>query len=80
MGLMANQEQIEATVSFVARMVISLVLPLWGLLMILAGIISAAPSWIICGAAVVGTGLVLAAGNPKVWEVVGNMEMRPPRS
>lgn len=80
MELMANQEQMEATVSLVARTAISLMLPLWGILMLLAGLIWGEPWWVICGAAVIGVGLILAVGNPVVWDLVSDMEMRPPQS
>ena len=77
---MDNQEKIEATVSFVARMVISLILPVWGLAMLILGIARVSPWWIICGAVTAGVGLILAVGNPLIWPIVSEVESRPPRS
>ena len=77
---MDSQEKIEATVSFVARMVISLVLPVWGLAMLILGVAWASPWWIICGAVTAGIGLILAVGNPYVWPLVSEPQARPPRS
>jgi hypothetical protein len=77
---MDSQEKIEATVSFVARMVISLMLPLWGLAMLILGVAWVLPWWIICGAVTAGVGLILAVGNPFIWPMVSEAESRPPRS
>ena len=77
---MDSQEKIEATVSFVARMVISLMLPLWGLAMLILGVAWGSLWWIICGAVTVGVGLILAVGNPLIWPLVSEAESRPPRS
>ena len=77
---MDGQEKIEATVSFVARMVISLILPLWGLAMLILGVVWLSPWWIICGAVTAGVGLILAVGNPLVWPLVSEPQARTPRS
>ena len=77
---MDSQEKIEATVSFVARMVISLMLPVWGLAMLILGVVWASPWWIICGAVTAGVGLILAVGNPLIWPIVSEVESRPPQS
>ncbi len=77
---MDSQEKIEATVSFVARMLISLILPVWGLAMLILGFARVSPWWIICGAVTVGVGLVLAVANPLVWPLVSEPQARTPRS
>lgn len=77
---MDSQEKIEATVSFVARMVISAVLPVWGFAMLILGVARLSPWWIICGAVTAGVGLVLAVGNPLIWPLVSEPQARTPRS
>jgi len=77
---MDSQEKIEATVSFAARMVISALLPVWGLAMLILGFAWGSPWWIICGAVTAGVGLILAVGNPLVWPLVGEPQARTPRS
>ena len=70
----------EATVSFVARMVISLILPLWGLAMLILGLAWASLWWIVCGAVTGGIGLILAVGNPLIWPLVSEPQVRRPGS
>lgn len=57
-------ERAERAVSFVMRLLVSLVLPLWGLAMLALGIKSRSPWWIGCGAVVAGIGLLMLAGSP----------------
>lgn len=54
----------ERTVSFVMRLFVSLVLPLWGLAMLALGIEWRSPWWIGCGVVVGGIGLLMLAGSP----------------
>jgi len=73
---MDAQEKIEAAVSCVARMVISLMLPLWGLIMLILGLVWASPWWIACGAVTGGVGLILAVGNPFIWPLISEAGAR----
>ncbi|HLH78169.1 MAG TPA: hypothetical protein VKV28_15300 [Candidatus Binataceae bacterium] len=50
--------------SFALRMLISLALPVWGVVMIGLGVVWASGWWGGCGVAVLGVGLLLALGNP----------------
>jgi len=77
---MDSQEKIEATISFVVRMVISLIMPVWGLAMLILGFTWASPWWIICGAVTAGVGAILAVGNPLIWPLVSEAQARTPRS
>jgi hypothetical protein len=57
-------ERAERTVSFVMRLFVALVLPLWGLAMLALGIEWRSPWWIGCGVVVGGIGLLMLAGSP----------------
>jgi len=59
-----RQERVERAVSFVMRLLVSLVLPLWGLAMLALGIEWGAPWWIGCGVVTGGIGLLMLAGSP----------------
>ena len=57
-------ERAERTVSFVMRLFVSLVLPVWGLAMLALGIEWRSPWWIGCGVVVGGIGLLMLAASP----------------
>jgi hypothetical protein len=57
-------ERAERTVSFVMRLLVSMVLPLWGLAMLVLGIEWQSPWWLGCGVVVGGVGLLMLAGSP----------------
>ncbi len=57
-------ERAERTVSFVMRLFVSLLLPLWGLAMLALGIEWRSSWWIGCGVVVGGIGLLMLAGSP----------------
>lgn len=57
-------EKAEKAVSFLMRLGVSLVLPLWGLAMLVLGIEWSSGWWIGCGVVVGGTGLLMLAGSP----------------
>ena len=57
-------ERAERAVSFVMRLLVSLVLPLWGLAMLALGIEWWSPWWIGCGVVTGGIGLLMLAGSP----------------
>ena len=78
MSWMNAQERVESAVSAVARMVISLILPLWGLGMIILGLSWMSPWWIACGAVTGAVGLILAVGNPLIWPLVSDTKSRRP--
>jgi len=57
-------ERAERAVSFVMRLLVSMVLPLWGLAMLLLGIERGSLWWIGCGVVVGGIGLLMFAASP----------------
>ncbi len=57
-------ERAEKTVSFMMRLFVSLVLPLWGLAMLVLGVQWGSLWWIGCGLAVGGVGVLMLAGSP----------------
>ena len=58
------QEQAERAVSIVMRLGISLVMPLWGLIMLILGIRNMSGWWIIFGLIVGGLGALFFVGSP----------------
>jgi hypothetical protein len=63
----ATQQRIERAkkaVSFLMRLLVSMVLPLWGVAMLVLGIEWRSVWWIGCGVAVGGVGLLMLAGSP----------------
>jgi len=70
---MANEgfSPIERGVSFVLRLVVSLLLPLWGLVMIVLGVKWAMGWWIVTGVAVLAIGVVFFAGSSIVSPLLG---------
>ncbi len=77
---MDSQDKAEATVGFFARMVISAVVPIWGIAMLMLGVARVSPWWVLCGLVTAAVGMVLAVGNPSVWPIVYGPQAGPPRS
>lgn len=63
-------ERAEKAVSFLMRLLVSMVLPLWGLAMLGLGIEWRSVWWIGCGVAVGGVGLLMLAGSPLLDSVL----------
>ncbi len=63
-------ERAEKAVSFLMRLLVSTVLPLWGLAMLGLGIEWRSVWWIGCGVAVGGVGLLMLAGSPLLDSVL----------
>lgn len=57
-------EQAEHAISALMRFGVSLLLPLWGLVMLALGVEYGSLWWIGCGLAVGAVGLLLLVGNP----------------
>jgi Flp pilus assembly protein protease CpaA len=70
---MANEGSsgVERTVSFIIRLVVSLLLPAWGLVMIVLGVASGIGWWIATGLVVLAIGVVLFAGSSLVTPFLG---------
>lgn len=58
------QERAERAVSMLMRLGISLVMPLWGLIMLILGIRNMSGWWIIFGLIVGGLGALFFVGSP----------------
>ncbi len=70
---MANEgsSRVERTVSFIIRLVVSLMLPAWGLIMIVLGVTWGMGWWIATGLVVLAIGVVLFAGSSLVAPFLG---------
>jgi len=64
-------EKTEHALSVVIRFLISLALPLWGLAILVLGIVHGLGWWIVTGLVVVAIGVLLLAGNPLAEAVLG---------
>jgi hypothetical protein len=62
---------VERTVSFIIRLVVSLLLPAWGLVMIVLGVTWGMGWWIATGLVVLAIGAVLFAGSSLVTPFLG---------
>ena len=74
---MANEgsSPIEKTFSFVMRLIVSLLLPGWGLAMILLGLTWGMFWWIATGLVVLAIGVVFLAGSPLVTPYLGGRRL-----
>ncbi len=70
---MANEGSsgVERTVSFIIRLVVSLMLPAWGLIMIVLGVTWGMGWWIATGLVVLAIGVVLFAGSSLATPFLG---------
>ncbi len=70
---MANEgsSQAERAVSFVMRLIVSLLLPGWGVVMIILGLTDGSTWWVITGLTVLAIGVVLFAGSSLVSPYLG---------
>ena len=57
-------ERAEKAVSFMMRLFVSLLLPLWGFAMLVLGVQWGSLWWIGCGLATGGVGILMLAGSP----------------
>jgi len=67
-------ERAETTISVITRMIVSLIIPLWGLVMLILGLADRSWWWIACGGLVLGFGAILLVANPLVWPLVRDLE------
>ena len=65
-------EKAEKAVSFLMRLAVSAVLPLWGLAMLVLGIEGQSLWWFGTGAVVGGIGLLMLAGSPLTDSLLRN--------
>lgn len=70
---MANEgsSQTERAISFVMRLIVSLLLPGWGVVMIILGLTDGSGWWVITGLTVLAIGVVLFAGSSLVSPYLG---------
>ena len=61
----------ERTVGFLMRLLISLVLPAWGVAMIVLGVMRANGWWVASGVAVLAVGVVFFAGSSLISPFLG---------
>jgi hypothetical protein len=72
-GFMANEgsSASERTIGFLMRLLVSLVLPAWGLAMIVIGAMRGSGWWVATGVAVLAIGVVFFAGSSLVSPFLG---------
>ncbi len=70
---MANEgsSPVERAISFVMRLVVSLLLPGWGVAMILLGLLDGSGWWVVTGLTVLAIGVVLFAGSSLISPILG---------
>lgn len=67
-------ERAETAISAIARMIVSLIVPLWGLAMLILGLADHSLWWVACGVLVLGVGAILLVANPLVWPLLRDLE------
>jgi len=74
---MANEgsSPFEKTFSFVMRLIVSLLLPGWGLAMIILGLMWGMFWWIATGLVVFAIGIVFLAGSPLITPYLGGRRL-----
>jgi hypothetical protein len=70
---MANEgsNSVSRTVSFLMRLLVALLLPIWGLAIIIMGVIGGMGWWIATGVVVLAIGIVLFAGSSLITPFLG---------
>lgn len=70
---MANEgsSKVERTMRFIIRLVVSLLLPVWGLIIIVLGVTWGMGWWIATGLVVLAIGAVLFAGSSLITPFLG---------
>ncbi len=70
---MANEgsSKAERAISFAMRLIVSLLLPGWGVVMIILGLTDGSGWWVITGLTVLAIGVVLFAGSSLVSPYLG---------
>jgi hypothetical protein len=70
---MANEgsSPLNRTISFVLRPLVGLLLPIWGLVIIILGVIAGMGWWIATGTVVLAIGIVRLAGSSLVTPFLG---------
>ena len=63
---MTRRERTEHNLSLLMRLAVSMVMPLWGLAILVLGITWLSPWWILCGLVVIGVGLLFFVGSPLI--------------
>ena len=61
---MDRQERAEHAMSALMRFVVSLIIPIWAIVMLILGVEYRSLWWLACGLAVGVVGLLLLVGNP----------------
>jgi hypothetical protein len=67
-------ERAEAMISAIVRMIVSLTIPLWGVVMLILGLADRSLWWIASGGVVLGVGAILLVANPLVWPLLRDLE------
>jgi hypothetical protein len=76
----AGANPVERAVSFVMRLLVSMVLPAWGVIMIVLGAMYAEGWWIATGVAVFAIGVIFFAGSSVVTPFLPGSRPLPDRS
>jgi hypothetical protein len=69
---MAGQaDKVQESISWILRLVVSLILPVWGVALIVIGLKYGSAWWIASGVAIGATGVIIFIGSPLIEFVIG---------
>ncbi len=61
-----KQDKVQESISWIVRLLVSLILPLWGIVLIVLGLKYGSAWWIASGVAIRATGVVTFVGSPLI--------------
>jgi hypothetical protein len=61
-----KQDKVQGSISWTMRLIVSLILPLWGIVLIVLGIKDGSAWWIASGVAIGAAGAVTFIGSPLI--------------
>ena len=62
----AKEDKVQESISWSLRLIVSLILPLWGIVLIVLGVKDGSLWWIASGVAIVAAGAVTFIGSPLI--------------
>jgi hypothetical protein len=64
-------DKFQESISWILRLVVSLILPVWGVALIVIGLKYGSAWWIASGVAIGATGVIIFIGSPLMEFVIG---------
>jgi hypothetical protein len=72
-------DKVQESISWTMRLIMSLILPVWGIVLVVLGIKDGSACWIASGVAIGAAGAVTFIGSPLMDFVAGEPTARGPR-